>query len=157
MMSNRALSRHAVRPAGAASAAVLILALCLGACMHMLGTGVPRPNADVFGYGPRASQHGEFRATIEPANPLVVGRIQSVVLRLEDASGTPVPGATIDIDGGMPQHGHGLPTKPRVTAELAAGAYRVDGLKFNMGGWWELRFAIATDSGVETIVFNLSL
>jgi hypothetical protein len=53
----------------------------------------------------------------------------------------------------MPQHGHGLPTRPRVTRELAGGVYEVGGVRFNMGGWWELKFTI----GGDTVTFNLGL
>src|SRR4249920_3274177 len=32
-------------------------------------------------------------------------------------------------DGGMPQHGHGLPTRPVVSRELADGTYLMEGMK----------------------------
>jgi hypothetical protein len=73
------------------------------------------------------------------------------------ADDSAVDGARIAVDGGMPQHGHGLPTQPRVTAELGEGAYQIDGVRFNMGGWWELKFAIASGAGTDTVTFNLKL
>jgi len=30
-------------------------------------------------------------------------------------------------------------------------------VKFNMGGWWVVRFAIASAAGTDTVTFNLSL
>ena len=69
----------------------------------------------------------------------------------------PVEDAKITIDGGMPQHGHGLPTSPAVTANLGGGKYRVDGMKFTMSGWWELRFAITAPAGSDNAVFNVTL
>jgi hypothetical protein len=68
-----------------------------------------------------------------------------------------VEGATITVDGGMPQHGHGLPTSPRVTKSHGDGVYQIDGVRFNMGGWWEFRLAIASPAGADTITFNLDL
>ena len=65
--------------------------------------------------------------------------------------------ATILVDGGMPQHGHGLPTKPRVTRQMGNGDHLVEGMKFNMGGWWVVEFPIRASAGTDTLVFNLSL
>jgi hypothetical protein len=61
------------------------------------------------------------------------------------------------MDGGMPQHGHGLPTSPRVTRALGNGDHLVEGVKFNMGGWWVVRFAITSSAGTDTVTFNLGL
>ena len=54
----------------------------------------------------------------------------------------------------MPQHGHGLPTQPRVTRELAEGSYQLDGMKFSMTGWWELKLAITGPLGEDRVTFN---
>ena len=55
----------------------------------------------------------------------------------------------------MPQHGHGLPTEPAVTAELGDGRYRIEGVKFNMGGWWELQLRDRRPRGQDNVTFNL--
>jgi hypothetical protein len=57
----------------------------------------------------------------------------------------------------MPQHGHGLPTAPQVTEYLGNGDYLVEGMKFQMGGWWEVRFNITAGDLNDTITFNLTL
>jgi hypothetical protein len=80
-----------------------------------------------------------------------------VKLTVLTADGLPVKSASIEVDGGMPEHGHGLPTRPRVTAELTEGTYQVDGVRFNMGGWWELKFHIAAAAGRDSVTFNLDL
>ena len=69
-------------------------------------------------------------------------------------TGAPIPGARFAVDGGMPQHGHGLPTQPRVTREVAAGTYQLDGMKFSMTGWWEIKLAIDSPEGVDKVTFN---
>src|SRR5437763_7856393 len=59
----------------------------------------------------RASAAGVYRATIHPAGDSIPqGKLQSWTLHLEEASGAPVNSAKVTMDGGMPQHGHGLPT-----------------------------------------------
>src|SRR5918911_1097661 len=73
------------------------------------------------------------------------------------AAGAPVDSAAIAVDGGMPQHGHGLPTKPRVTRALGNGDHLVEGMKFNMGGWWVVKFRVDAAAGNDSLVFNLQL
>jgi len=70
---------------------------------------------------------------------------------LRDADGRAIDEAQISIDGGMPQHGHGLPTRPRVTRNLGDGIYEIEGVRFNMGGWWEFKLAIAGSRGADTV------
>jgi hypothetical protein len=76
---------------------------------------------------------------------------------VRDGNGQAVDGAAITVDGGMPQHGHGLPTRPRVTRSLGNGVYVIEGVRFNMGGWWEFRLAIDGKAGADTVTFNLAL
>lgn len=130
---------------------------CAAIAHHAMMGGHPVPPATEFGYGPRASAAGSFTATLGSVQPYRTGKLFGTEVTLAAAGGAPVTGARIEVDGGMPQHGHGLPTQPRVTRETAAGTYRIDGLKFNMGGWWELKLRIATDAGMDSVVFNLDL
>ena len=121
------------------------------------GTGAVRPAATEFGLGPRTSAQGRYVATLEPASSLKARKMYTVAVSLKDAAGQPVEGATITVDGGMPEHGHGLPTQPRMTRANGNGVYEISGVRFNMGGWWELRLAISTPSGADTVTFNLEL
>jgi YtkA-like protein len=106
----------------------------------------------------RASEGGVYRATIRTqGDSIPKGKLQSWTLHLETAAGAPVDTAQITIDGGMPQHGHGLPTKPQVTRVLGNGDHLVEGMKFNMGGWWIVKFRVSSAAGRDSLVFNLSL
>lgn len=106
----------------------------------------------------RSSEAGIYRGTIRPAGDSIPkGKIQSWMLHLETANGVPVDSASVTVDGGMPQHGHGLPTKPQVTRALGNGDHFVEGIKFNMGGWWVVKFHVSAAAGNDTLVFNLSL
>jgi hypothetical protein len=145
---------------------VLMLALALTAatitaCSHAMmmihGTGATRPAASEFGLGPRTSAGGRYIATLEPARALRPRQMQTVRITLRNAEGGAIDDAQISIDGGMPQHGHGLPTRPRVTRTLGDGIYEIEGVRFNMGGWWELTLAIAGSRGGDTVTFNLDL
>ena len=57
----------------------------------------------------------------------------------------------------MPQHGHGLPTQPRITDDQGNGEYLVEGMKFQMPGWWTLSFHITADDQSDSVTFNLVL
>jgi len=106
----------------------------------------------------RPSASGKYRGSFQPVgDPIRVGRLHSWRLHLETADGTPVDDVAIAVDGGMPQHKHGLPTKPRVTKQLGNGDHLVDGMKFNMGGWWVVKFRVESPSGPDSVTFNLKL
>lgn len=90
-------------------------------------------------------------------DPITINQMHSWTLTVETADGQPVENAAITVDGGMPQHGHGLPTQPQVTEYLGDGRYRVEGLRFQMGGWWEVTFDITADGQQDAITFNLIL
>jgi hypothetical protein len=125
--------------------------------MMLQGTGARRPATTEFGLGPRASAQGHYVATLAPERQLRPRQMQTVRVTIVDGDGRAIDGATLTIDGGMPQHGHGLPTRPRVTRTLGAGTYEIEGVRFSMGGWWEFKVAIAADRGADTVTFNLAL
>jgi len=142
-------------------AMVVAAAASTTACAHVMmmfhGAGAQRPAASEFGLGPRTSAGGRYVATLETATPLRTRQLQAFRLVVRDADGRAVDEAEVSIDGGMPEHGHGLPTRPRVTKSLGEGVYEIEGVRFNMGGWWEFRVAITGSSGTDTVTFNLAL
>jgi hypothetical protein len=137
---------------------VLIMTVAAGAhAMMLFHRGVKRPAESEFGLGPRASAQQRYSATLDPTEALRVRKLQTARVSIVDASGKPVDNASIAVDGGMPQHGHGLPTRPRVTKAYGNGVYEIEGLRFNMGGWWELKLTIDGAAGPDTVTFNLAL
>jgi hypothetical protein len=103
----------------------------------------------------KASTTGAYQvALVPPATPPAINQIHSWTVKLSDSAGTPVHGALFTVDGGMPQHGHGLPTKPRVSGEIESGTYRLDGMKFSMTGWWVIKLNIQGPEGADTVAFN---
>ena len=104
------------------------------------------------------TDNGLFVASFLPERGVVrQGELESWLLTLKTKAGAPVEGAAIAISGGMPQHNHGLPTSPQATDYLGEGRYRIDGVKFTMSGWWQLRFAISAAAGSDSVVFNVVL
>ena len=159
-MTNQRIEQSTIRRTVLALA-TLTVAISMTACSHAMmmihGTGAKRPAASEFGLGPRSSAEGRYVATLEPAKPLRPRQLQTVRVTVRDAEGRAIDEAQISVDGGMPQHGHGLPTRPRVTRNLGDGIYEIEGVRFNMGGWWEFTLAIAGSRGADTVTFNLAL
>ncbi len=116
----------------------------------------------------------------ESTSRVPLNQIHQWLLLLTDLDGHAVRGAKIILEGHMPGHVHGLPTQPLVSEEIEPGIYRVEGLKFQMRGWWVMQFhvsspdsrspetsrklannALADSSrltdGTDTITFNLVL
>ena len=115
-------ARKIVIGTGVALAALFALAAC--SHMMMMMAGVDKPAASEFGFGPRGSANGMYSATLDPVQSIRVRRMQTMRVIVTDANGAPVEDARITVDGGMPQHGHGLPTQPRVTRYLGAAPTR---------------------------------
>ena len=106
----------------------------------------------------RSTEAGLYLAEIAPvAEPVSVGPMHAWTVTLETADGAPVEAAAIAIDGGMPRHGHGLPTAPAVTEALGGGRFLLEGVRFNMPGWWVLDLTIDGPEGRDTVTFNLVL
>ena len=141
------------RRRGMLAAVAVALSLALSACMLFA-----RPPKDLDYSRTRTSEGGRYRATIRPQHDTIPqGRLHRWTLHLETAAGAPVDSAVVAVDGGMPQHGHGLPTKPRVTRALGGGDHVVEGLKFNMGGWWVVKFRVSAAAGRDSVLFNVKL
>jgi len=106
----------------------------------------------------KLSKNGLFRVRLgSTVDPIPLNQIHIWTLSLTDSTGKPVSGASIQFDGGMPEHGHGLPTAPRVEPGPGPGEYVVRGVKFSMTGWWELRLAISANGQTDNATFNLVL
>lgn len=116
------------------------------------------PPADLDLATTRLSDKGIFQIAFTPAlDPIAINQMHSWTLHVATADQQPVTDATITVDGGMPQHGHGLPTQPQVTQNLGKGTYLVEGIKFQMGGWWEVKYRITSGDKSDQVTFNLVL
>ena len=106
----------------------------------------------------RLTDLGRYRVAYSSAlQPLTINRMHAWIVHVASADGDPVEGARLTVSGGMPAHDHGLPTAPRVTADLGDGNYRVNGMKFHMGGAWEVVIDIAASEGRDSVTWVLDL
>jgi hypothetical protein len=107
----------------------------------------------------RRTDQGLFQVHIQSGvTPIPLSRVHPWTVHLADAAGLPVSGAELAVDGGMPEHGHGLPTAPRATPAATPGDYVINGVKFSMNGWWVLKLKVkAPDGRTDRVTFNVVL
>ena len=118
----------------------------------LTATPVPNLQAGVI------SENGVFRASWEsrPIEP-AINEIHEWVLHIETVDGEPAAGAIVAVNGDMPAHGHGMPTQPQVTADLGGGDYLVEGMSFQMGGYWIVDVTVTYDGVTDLVRFGLEL
>jgi hypothetical protein len=106
----------------------------------------------------RLSEKGVYRVSYKPEGATIpIKQLHSWTLHIARPDGTPVTDAVVGVDGDMPEHRHGLPTRPRVTRHLGNGDYLIEGIKFQMGGWWVMDFTIASGGRSDIVRFNMQL
>ncbi|MBI5074361.1 MAG: FixH family protein [Nitrospirae bacterium] len=101
------------------------------------------------------SKDGLFKATYTGEIP--VNKIISWKLKVETAEGQAVKDAEITVSGEMPEHGHGLPTVPKVTKNTSDGTCLIEGIKFSMLGWWRMTFDIKAGDKTDSVTFNIQV
>lgn len=156
---------------GKLSLMILLLALLLAACgggsdadqeaasgEEMGGMAMGEVPADLDTATTRVTDEGLYQVSIATEmEPLALNEIHAWTVHVETPDGQAVDGATIGVDGGMPQHNHGFPTTPQITEALGNGDYKLDGVKFSMAGWWELSLDIDGAAGQDSVTFNIVL
>jgi hypothetical protein len=122
----------------------------LAACMHAAASADDTRAS--------LSQRGTYRVSYaSDTSPIPINRLHHWTVHVEGTDGQPVTDATIKVDGDMPGHGHGLPTRPRVTQNLGNGDYLVEGMKFQMGGRWVMEITVDAGGQMDTAKFDLEL
>lgn len=107
----------------------------------------------------QASKQALYQATLTCAAPPSVGTFQECRLQVDSPQALPAD-LIIAVDGGMPSHGHGLPTAPQAVPTDKPGEFRIDGLKYSMPGEWVLGFWLHSDTtpaAQDKIVFWFTL
>ena len=90
-------------------------------------------------------------------DPLRINEMHSWHIKVIDSQSKPVAMASVSIEGGMPEHDHGLPTQPRVTSEISPGTYLLQGVRFHMPGRWEIKFTISREGHQEFGIASIKL
>ncbi|MRX31588.1 auxin-binding protein [Aminobacter sp. MDW-2] len=133
-----------------------LVALAIGFLSVVFLTAPAAPGPDLA--RSKNSAKGLYALSIAPeAGEPRQGELHAWVVTVKTRQGAPVEGAAISVGGGMPEHAHGLPTSPEATAYLGDGRYRIEGMKFSMPGWWQLKLGVSAPAGTDEATFNLVL
>lgn len=128
--------------------AAALTALSMSGCM------TPPPSLDLA--LKHTTAEGRYVVTLVPPQEApAINQIHAWKVKVASPDGNPVTAAQITVDGGMPQHGHGLPTQPLVRRQLDEGTYLLEGMKFSMTGWWEMKLALQAPQGPDKVTFNV--
>ena len=105
---------------------------------------------------PREAKTKSFVVSLQTSPVQVpVNQHFSMEFTVRAADGTKIP-EQIAVSADMPAHGHGMNTKPRLTA-LGANRWRVEGMLFHMPGAWEIYVYIGRKAAMERAVFPVEL
>jgi len=106
----------------------------------------------------QVSNKGLFQLNLQSDEaPLPLNRFHNWTVRIATPDGRLVDDATVMVYGGMPAHKHGFPSNPRVTENLGNGRYRIEGVKFNMPGRWEMWLNVRAMGKDDKVIFSFDV
>ncbi len=103
------------------------------------------------------TEGGKLLAISSELSPPQINRMHNWRLWLTDGAGAPIASARIEVQGGMPDHDHGFPTRPEVTDEIEPGVYLLQGLRFHMPGRWLIEFDIRLGEDADSASLEFEL
>lgn len=91
-------------------------------------------------------RHGHYVLELraEPPTPRVGQIFRVITLVRQSDTGRAVEGARVVVDAEMPQHGHGMTTRPE-HREIGGGHYVTEGMKLHMPGRWVLTVGVEAE------------
>jgi cytochrome c5 len=133
---------QAVTPSSRSTRTVLAChrVAALGLMSALLAWALPASSA---GSCALMSASGRLCFAIKPLAPPRVGAYASWQVKVTEEGGQAAE-LSLGVRGGMPAHGHGLPSTPTVRRQ-GRGEFLVEGLLFNMPGDWVLVFDARAD------------
>jgi hypothetical protein len=124
------------------------------------------PPASEPGVFHRTTQTGYYDVdvTFDPRVP-AAGELFTVTAVVHEKDGRPMERGKVTLDARMPQHGHGMETKPvqdegTCTGDVCThpgGRYRAEGFKFHMPGAWTVTIDVVGPRGPDNTSFVVEL
>ncbi|WNC73626.1 FixH family protein [Thalassotalea psychrophila] len=104
---------------------------------------------------PTKSASGQLIAKYSLATSNIpLNEIHSWTLTLTKKNGQTITGALVEISADMPEHLHGMTTKPKVLETETSGEYLIKGMNFHMPGWWKITLDISGYGSRDLIRIN---
>ena len=107
----------------------------------------------------QTSSNGLFEVTLDPQtdDAVQINQFLAWIVTIKTTDGEVVTPARVTVSGGMPMHGHGLPSQPQVSEYLGEGKYLLKGLMFSMKGRWSINLDIQSQSSRDRVSFEIKL
>jgi hypothetical protein len=99
--------------------------------------------------GPRGSHDGRYTVSAAPIDA------DSWTVQVNTASGGAISEARVYAFASMPESDRTSPMHIRAI-ESGNGSYRVDGLKLDRPGWWNIALVITSPIGTDSAAFNVT-
>lgn len=93
------------------------------------------------------SHNRRYRASLLPSN----GEWE---LRLENSDRQSVSGASLVLQAWMPEEASVGESRPQIIAD-GPGTYRVNGLRLNRSGWWNMKLRVIHAGITDSLAFNI--
>ena len=116
-------------------------------------TSDARASGFVTSLGERRSHNGFYSAEVISASPIVIGAAQSWTVHLSRRNRR-VSHATVSAEAWMPETGERSAMQPSAHY-VGGGDYRIDDLRFDRTGWWNVALVIESRAGTDSVAFNL--
>jgi hypothetical protein len=103
------------------------------------------------------SSSGLYTVSYRPSDSKAIplSSIHTWELQVTTAGDMPVEDARVRFGATMPEHGHGMNTRPEIRPSEKRGTYLVEGINFHMPGWWVVSVGITGNQGPELVRFNV--
>ncbi len=107
----------------------------------------------------QTSNESVFNVTLDPQtnDSVEINQFLEWVVTIKTTDGKAVSPARVVVTGGMPMHGHGLPSQPQLSEYLGEGKYLLKGLLFSMYGRWNIELDIQSASMRDQVKFEIKL
>ncbi len=102
------------------------------------------------------SKEGRLKLVLESSDPAppIKGN-NNWMLKVLDATGAPVTGATLMVVPKMPDHGHGTSIVPTITP--MGDTYRIGNVNLFMAGLWEVTISVSSGMNSDYGVFSFCI
>jgi hypothetical protein len=143
-----------------------LLALLMGCT----GPSADAPVSEPAWGAERPTQLRRYLVSLEftPADP-PMGELFEVVAHVKARDGTVLEDCVVKLDARMPDHGHGMETKPiddpgvcpptgtPGPCKHAGGVYTTTGFKFHMPGRWAVTVDVSGSEGIDSTAFDYEM
>lgn len=135
---------------------LMLITLLLGTGFIVSGCNADAESAPSSWQKAMTGTKGKYHALLQCETSPQAGQFQQCQISFSTLQKAAASLDAVQMEGGMPGHGHGLPTSPVLSLQ-ETGTYQIEGLKYNMPGNWLLGFRVNGELGEDKIIFKFTI